>query len=125
MGKTMSMQELATHLGLNPGTVFRNLNSLTNAKLLTKEIRGDQYYYRTNFPFIQAIFQHVLDFYQKGGPDSPGLSSFLNHSPPVVGIANSPNMGEKCKMFLLGGHVGPPLRRMRKRGRNSLTYFVI
>ena len=72
MGKTMSMQELATHLGLNPGTVFRNLNSLTNAKLLTKEIRGDQYYYRTNFPFIQAIFQHVLDFYQKGDPIRPG-----------------------------------------------------
>ena len=72
MGKTMSMQELDTHLGLNPGTVFRNLNSLTNAKLLTKEIRGDQYYYRTNFPFIQAIFQHVLDFYQKGDPIRPG-----------------------------------------------------
>ncbi len=72
MGKTMSMQELATHLGLNPGTVFRNLNSLTNAELLTKEIRGDRYYYRTNFPFIQAIFQHVLDFYQKGDPIRPG-----------------------------------------------------
>lgn len=72
MEKAMSMQELATHLGLNPGTVFRNLNSLTNAELLTKEIRGDRYYYRTNFPFIQAIFQHMLDFYQKGGSIRPG-----------------------------------------------------
>ena len=33
MEKSMSMQELATHLGLNPGTVFRNLNSLTSAEL--------------------------------------------------------------------------------------------
>ena len=69
---SMSMQELATHLGLNPGTVFRNLNSLTSAELLTKEVRGDRYYYRTDFPFIQAIFQHMLDFYQKGGSIRPG-----------------------------------------------------
>ena len=72
MEKSMSMQELATHLGLNPGTVFRNLNSLTSAELLTKEVRGDRYYYRTDFPFIQAIFQHMLDFYQKGGSIRPG-----------------------------------------------------
>ena len=72
MEKSMSMQELATHLGLNPGTVFRNLNSLTSAELLTKEVRGDRYYYRTDFPFIQAIFQHMLDFYLKGGSIRPG-----------------------------------------------------
>lgn len=72
MEKSMSMQELATHLGLNPGTVFRNLNSLTSAELLTKEVRGGRYYYRTDFPFIQAIFQHMLDFYQKGGSIRPG-----------------------------------------------------
>ena len=28
-------------------------------------------------------------------------------------------------MLLLGGHMGPPLRRMGKMGRGYLTYFVI
>ena len=28
-------------------------------------------------------------------------------------------------MLLLGGHKGPPLRRMGKMGRGYLTYFVI
>ena len=73
MEKSMSMQELATHLGLNPGTVFRNLNSLTSAELFDQGgSGGDRYYYRTDFPFIQAIFQHMLDFYQKGGSIRPG-----------------------------------------------------
>ena len=72
MQSPMSMQELATQLGLNPGTVFRNLNSLTNTELLTKEIRGDRCYYQTNFAFIQAIFRHMLEYYQSGNQLRPG-----------------------------------------------------
>ena len=30
--------------------------------------------------------------------------------PPVVGITNSPKMGETRTMFPPGGHTGPPLR---------------
>lgn len=66
MGAPMSMQELATFLSLNPGTVFRNLNSLTNTGLLIKEIRGDRYYYHANFSYIQEIFRNMLGFYREG-----------------------------------------------------------
>jgi len=66
MNTPMSMQELTTQLGLNPGTVFRNLNSLVNTGLITKEIIGDRYYYRTNFQFIEDVFRRMLAFYQSG-----------------------------------------------------------
>lgn len=61
--KAMYMQELTNCLGLNPGTVSRNLNSLSNAHLLEKEIRGDRYYYRTNLDYIRTVFRHMLDYY--------------------------------------------------------------
>lgn len=71
MGRPMSMQELANRLNLNPGTVFRNLNSLTNTGLTTKEVWGDRYYYRANFQLIQSIFQNVLSFYESGSQSEP------------------------------------------------------
>ena len=67
--RAMSMRDLTAQLGLNPGTIFRNLNSLTNAGLLVKELRGDRYFYRANFTFIEAVFQHMLDFYRQGEGD--------------------------------------------------------
>ncbi len=67
--RAMSMRDLTAQLGLNPGTIFRNLNSLTNAGLLVKELRGDRYFYRANFSFIEALFQHMLDFYRQGESD--------------------------------------------------------
>ena len=63
------MRDLTAQLGLNPGTIFRNLNSLTNAGLLVKELRGDRYFYRANISFIEALFQHMLDFYRQGESD--------------------------------------------------------
>lgn len=72
MGRSMSMQEVALTLDMNRGTAFRNLNNLTNAELLTKEIQGERYFYRTNFAYIQAIFQHFLEFYQTGSTILPG-----------------------------------------------------
>ena len=42
----------------------------------------------------------VLVSLRRGGPMCP----------PVVGIANSPKMGENRTTSLLGGHAGPPLR---------------
>ena len=44
---------------------------------------------------------------------------------PVVGITNSPNVGEKRKVFLPGGHMGPPLRqrvRMAEMIRRILSF---
>ena len=44
---------------------------------------------------------------------------------PVVGITNSPNVGEKRKVFLPGGHMGAPLRQLVRMGGNDPTHFVI
>lgn len=38
--------------------------------------------------------------------------------PHIVDNANSPQMGGIYKMVLLGGHMGPPLRRPGKLGGN-------
>ena len=38
--------------------------------------------------------------------------------PPVVDITNSPNAGGEQKVFPLGGHMGPPLRRVVRMGGN-------
>ena len=45
--------------------------------------------------------------------------------PPMVGITNSPKMGENRMMFPPGGHMGPPLRQMSSMGGNGLTHFVL
>lgn len=71
MGRPMSMQELATQLDINPGTIFRNLNSLTNTGLLTTEVRGSRYYYQANLPFIQGVFQKMLEYYRTGRQNLP------------------------------------------------------
>ncbi len=65
--KAMYMQELTNLLELNPGTVSRNLNNLSNAHLLEKEIRGDRYDYRTNLDYIRTVFRHMLDYYGSHG----------------------------------------------------------
>lgn len=72
MGRSMSMQELATQLRINPGTVFRNLNSLTNTGLLTTETRGSRYYYRANYPYIQSLLRKMLAYYRTGGQTTSG-----------------------------------------------------
>ncbi|MFR8333214.1 MAG: ABC transporter substrate-binding protein [Oscillospiraceae bacterium] len=57
-----------------------------------------------------------------------GLGTALIHKvidPFPWGIANSPNVRGTCKMFLPGGHIGPPLRQMGSLGRNCSTHFVI
>ena len=35
----MSVQDLSQSLGLNPGSVFRDLNNMNNAGLLTQEVK--------------------------------------------------------------------------------------
>ena len=67
----LPMQELATEMGMNPGMAFRDLNSLANAGLLIRQVRDGRCYYQTNLPYLDAIFQHVLDFYQDGQSIQP------------------------------------------------------
>ena len=78
----------------------------------------------THMPFRQIVdststlknpLVHILVSHRRGGPMCP----------PVVGIANSPEMAKKRTMFPMSGHIGPPLRGIGRMGRNNPTYFLI
>ncbi len=60
----LSMQEITNQLGLNSGTVFRNINSLFQAGLLSREIQGERFYYRAKISYIQSIFNHMMGYFQ-------------------------------------------------------------
>ena len=62
MERPMSGQELAQKLNLNSGTVFRDLNSLYNARLLLVESGSGRNCYRLNLPVIRQIVDHVLHY---------------------------------------------------------------
>ena len=60
----MTMQEVANRLEINSGTVFRNINSLINAELLIRENHGGRFLYRAKLSYIQAIFDHMMEYFQ-------------------------------------------------------------
>ena len=55
----MSAQELAQALNLNSGTVFRDLNSMYDARLLYIENRNGRNCYRTNYGMVQQVTEHI------------------------------------------------------------------
>ena len=65
--RPMSGQELAQKLNLNSGSVFRDLNSLRNARLLLMETIGGRNCYRTNVPAVRQITSHIADYVQNDG----------------------------------------------------------
>lgn len=71
--KAMTMQEVANQLEINSGTVFRNINSLYNAELLIRENHGGRFLYRAKLSYIQAIFDHMMEYFQdEAQPDNEG-----------------------------------------------------
>lgn len=62
--KAMTMQEVANQLEINSGTVFRNINSLYNAELLIRENHGGHFLYRSKLSYIQAIFDHMMEYFR-------------------------------------------------------------
>ena len=55
----MSAQELAQALNLNSGTVFRDLNSMYDARLLYIENRNGRNCYRTNYGMVRQVTEHI------------------------------------------------------------------
>lgn len=51
----------------NSGSVFRDLNSLRNARLLLMEAIGGRNCYRTNVLAVRQITSHIADYVQKDG----------------------------------------------------------
>ena len=59
--------ELAQKLNLNSGSVFRDLNSLYNARLLFMESSGGRNCYRTNLPVVRNMMERMLGYLQNQG----------------------------------------------------------
>ena len=51
--------QLAQALNLNSGTVFRDLNSMYDARLLYIENRNGRNCYRTNYGMVQQVTEHI------------------------------------------------------------------
>ncbi len=66
--RPMSGQELAQKLNLNSGSVFRDLNSLYNARLLLMESTGGRNCYRINLPVVRSILERLLGYLQDQAP---------------------------------------------------------
>ena len=61
MTEYQSRLDLVQRLGLHSGSVFRDLNSMYNARLLMREVIDGKNCYRTNLPVVRDLFRHVLD----------------------------------------------------------------
>lgn len=66
-GAPHDRQELAQKLNLNSGSVFRDLNSLYNARLLLMESSGGRNCYRTNLPVVRNMMERMLGYLQNQG----------------------------------------------------------
>lgn len=64
--RAMSGQELSQTLNLNSGSVFRDLNSLYNARLLLMESMGPRNCYRTNVSAVRQIMDRMVAYIQNG-----------------------------------------------------------
>ena len=68
MRRPMGGHELAGELGLNSGTVFRDLNNLATAKLITRVAEGRKRVYSTNMETLRSLTRRIL---QVVNPDEP------------------------------------------------------
>lgn len=66
--QAMSVQELSQSLGLNPGSVFRDLNNLCNVGFLTQEVIANRVYYRADSAAVERLTKHLLSYLCQGSP---------------------------------------------------------
>lgn len=60
--RAMGVQELADHLGLNVGSVSRDISNMRNAGLLLADYSQERSSYRTNLNEIEKLSDHVLTY---------------------------------------------------------------
>lgn len=65
-GQAMSVQELSQTLGLNPGSVFRELNNMKNVGLLAQEVVSNRIYYRTDSATVERLTKHLVRYLNQG-----------------------------------------------------------
>ncbi len=70
MRRPMGGHELAVELGLNSGTVFRDLNNLATAQLITRVAEGRKRVYSTNMETLRQLMRRILLVVN---PDEPNV----------------------------------------------------
>ncbi len=65
-GRSMSQKEVTKELGINSGTVFRDLSSLTAAHLLSLTVKGDNRTYTTNMEYLEKLTERLLEYIRQG-----------------------------------------------------------
>lgn len=63
MESPMTAQEISRKLSLHPGSVFRDLNNMSNSNLLIREALGGKETYRTNYPLVERLLQKILQMF--------------------------------------------------------------
>lgn len=69
MRRPMGGHELAGELGLNSGTVFRDLNNLATAKLITRVAEGRKRVYSTNMETLRSLTRRILQVVNPNEPE--------------------------------------------------------
>lgn len=65
-GRYMSQKEITKELGINSGTVFRDLSSLTAAHLLNLTVDGENRTYTTNMEYLERLTERLLEYIRQG-----------------------------------------------------------
>lgn len=65
-GRPVGPREIARKLDVNPGTVFRDLNGMHQAHLLTIVMEGSNRTYKTNLEFLRKVVQNLIEFIEGG-----------------------------------------------------------
>lgn len=68
MAAPMTAQEITRKLSLHPGSVFRDLNNMSNSNLLIRESLGSKETYRTNHVLIERLLQKILNLFDSAKP---------------------------------------------------------
>ncbi len=65
-GRTMTRKDIVRELGINSGTVFRDLNALTMAQLLRMENRDGVRHYTTNLDYVERVASQMVKYIRNG-----------------------------------------------------------
>lgn len=65
LARPMTAQELSQKMNMNPGSVFRDINSLYNARLLLTNVVDGRKYYRANYQALKDLANHLLQLVQE------------------------------------------------------------
>ena len=65
-GRVMTPKELTKELGMNPGSVFRDLNSLFQAKLIDMVVEGTHRSYTTNMENFENFLRRLHGYVKSG-----------------------------------------------------------